>query len=89
MGGEPRELPDRYARVRTRFSCCRWARPLLLVHGADDATISIAKDARLRGGPLAPPGDSVGLAEPQPGGHRSHVDPRSPAWRAGGRLARS
>jgi hypothetical protein len=23
----------------------------------------------------------VTLIEPQPGGHRSHLDPRSPAWR--------
>lgn len=27
-------------------------------------------------------GDEVELIEPQPGGHRSHIDPRSSSWRA-------
>ena len=80
MGGEPRELPDRYAECDP-IQLLPVGAPLLLVHGADDATIPIAK-TRAYAEAARAAGDSVGLAEPQPGGHRSHVDPRSPAWRA-------
>jgi alpha-beta hydrolase superfamily lysophospholipase len=55
--------------------------PLLLVHGADDATIPVVRSREFAEAARAA-GDDVGLIEPNPGGHRSHVDPRSPAWRA-------
>ena len=80
MGGEPRELPDRYAECDP-IQLLPVGKPLLLVHGADDATIPIKRTREYAEAARAA-GDEVGLIEPNPGGHRSHVDPRSPAWRA-------
>jgi fermentation-respiration switch protein FrsA (DUF1100 family) len=56
-------------------------KPLLLVHGADDATIPVAR-TREYAVAARTAGDDVTLIEPNPGGHRSHIDPRSNAWRA-------
>ena len=80
MGGEPRELPDRYAECDP-MQLLPVGKPLLLVHGADDATISVKRTREYAEAARAA-GDEVGMIEPQPGGHRSHVDPRSAAWRA-------
>jgi fermentation-respiration switch protein FrsA (DUF1100 family) len=56
-------------------------KPLLLVHGTDDATISVQRTREYAEAARAA-GDEVAMIEPQPGGHRSHLDPRSAAWRA-------
>ena len=77
MGGEPRQHPERYAECDP-MQLLPVSSPVLLVHGADDGTIpvertrSYAEAARVAG-------DTVTLVEPQPGGHRSHIDPRSRA----------
>jgi acetyl esterase/lipase len=79
MGGEPREHPDRYAKCDP-MQLLPVGTPLLLVHGADDATIGVEK-TRAYAEAARAAGDAVDMLEPQPGGHRSHVDPRSTAWR--------
>jgi acetyl esterase/lipase len=80
MGGGPREHPDRYAQSDP-MQLLPVGKPLLLVHGADDATIPI-KRTRDYAAAARAAGDDVTLIEPSPGGHRSHLDPRSAAWRA-------
>jgi acetyl esterase/lipase len=80
MGGEPREVPDRYAQCDP-MQLLPVGKPLLLVHGADDATIPIQRTREYLAA-AAEAGDDVELIEPAPGGHRSHIDPRSAAWRA-------
>jgi fermentation-respiration switch protein FrsA (DUF1100 family) len=52
-----------------------------LVHGADDATIPVERTREYAEAARAA-GDEVELIEPNPGGHRSHIDPRSAGWRA-------
>jgi acetyl esterase/lipase len=80
MGGEPRELPDRYAQCDP-MQLLPIGKPLLLVHGSDDATIPIQRTREYLAA-AREAGDDVELIEPTPGGHRSHIDPRSSAWRA-------
>jgi acetyl esterase/lipase len=80
MGGEPREHPERYAESDP-MQLLPVGVPLLLVHGQDDATIPIARTREYAEAARAA-GDEVGLIEPHPGGHRSHIDPRSNAWQA-------
>jgi acetyl esterase/lipase len=82
MGGEPREYPERYAESDP-MQLLPVGPPVLLVHGADDATIPVER-TRAYAEAARAAGDSVTLIEPQPGGHRSHLDPRSPAWREAG-----
>ena len=79
MGCEPHEHPERYAECDP-LQLLPVGKPLLLVHGADDATIPI-KRSREYVAAARKAGDDVALIEPAPGGHRSHVDPRSAAWR--------
>jgi acetyl esterase/lipase len=57
------------------------ARLALLVHGSDDATIPVGRTREYVEAARAA-GDDVTLIEPHLGGHRSHIDPRSSAWRA-------
>jgi acetyl esterase/lipase len=80
MGGEPREHPERYA-ASNPLQLLPVGKPLLLVHGADDATIPLQRTREYLAA-AAEAGDDVELVEPNPGGHRSHIDPRSNAWRA-------
>jgi acetyl esterase/lipase len=80
MGGEPREVPERYAQCDP-MQLLPVGKPLLLVHGADDATIPIER-TREYADAARTAGDAVELIEPNPGGHRSHIDPRSEGWRA-------
>ena len=80
MGCEPREDPDRWAECDP-MQLLPVGAPLLLVHGQDDATIPVARTREyVEAARVA--GDDVTLVEPQPGGHRSHLDPRSAGWRA-------
>jgi acetyl esterase/lipase len=80
MGGEPREVPERYAQADP-MQLLPAGKPLLLVHGSDDATIPVERTREYVEAARAA-GDDVTLIEPHPGGHRSHIDPRSSAWRA-------
>ena len=80
MGGAPRELPEHYAECDP-VQLLPLGTPQLLVHGADDATIPVARSREYVAAARAA-GDDVELIEPTPGGHRSHLDPRSAAWRA-------
>lgn len=78
MGCQPREEPERWASCDPMQMLPLGSR-LLLVHGADDATIPVQRTQAYRDAARAA-GDDVTLIEPQPGGHRSHIDPRSQAW---------
>jgi acetyl esterase/lipase len=80
MGGTPQEVPERYARGNP-LELLPTGIPMLLVHGAEDATIGIDHSRRYAEAARAA-GDEIGLVEPHPGGHRSHIDPRSAGWRA-------
>jgi acetyl esterase/lipase len=82
MGGGPDELPERYA-IADPMALLPLAIPVLLVHGTDDATVSVrrsrnyAREARALGAPvelIEIPGEA--------GGHRSHVFPDSESWAA-------
>jgi acetyl esterase/lipase len=80
MGGGPDEVPERYA-IADPMALLPLAIPVLLVHGTDDATVSVrrsrnyAQAARARGG-------AVELIEipGEAGEHRSHVFPDSESW---------
>lgn len=80
LGGTPEEVPDRYDRADPmRFAPL--GLPTLLVHGADDETVPVARSRQYAEVARAA-GDDVELIEPTPGGHRVHIDPRSAAWQA-------
>jgi acetyl esterase/lipase len=82
MGGGPDELPERYA-IADPMALLPLAIPVLLVHGVDDATVSVrrsrnyAQAARARGA-------TVTLIEipGEAGRHRSHVFPGGESWAA-------
>ncbi len=78
MGGEPAEVPERYARADP-MQLMPFGLPILLVHGAADATVPVKRSRRFAEAAHAA-GDHVELIEPNPGGHRAHIDPRSEAW---------
>jgi acetyl esterase/lipase len=79
MGGQPKDVPDRYAECDP-MQLLPIGSPTLLVHGSDDATIPITRTREyLEAARVA--GDEIELIDPKPGGHRSHIDPRSEAWR--------
>jgi acetyl esterase/lipase len=80
MGCEPRDDPERWAGCDP-MQLLPVGKPLLLVHGSDDATVPIQR-TREYVAAAAEAGDDVELIEPEPGGHRSHIDPRSAGWRA-------
>jgi acetyl esterase/lipase len=80
MGGDPDAHPERYSECDP-MQLLPVGAPILLVHGGDDATVPIARTREYAAAARAA-GDEVGLIEPHPGGHRSHIDPRSNAWRA-------
>jgi acetyl esterase/lipase len=80
MGGTPEQHPERYAACDP-LQLLPVGVPVLLVHGAEDMTIPVERSREYLAAARAA-GDDVELIEPQPGGHRSHIDPRSPAWRA-------
>jgi acetyl esterase/lipase len=78
MGGGPDEVPEHYARADP-MQLVPLGVPILLVHGADDETVPVKRSRRFAEAARAA-GDDVTLIEPNPGGHRAHVDPRSKAW---------
>jgi acetyl esterase/lipase len=79
LGGTPDEVPERYAQCDP-IQIVPIGVPILLVHGAEDATVPVKRSRRFAEAARAA-GDDVTLIEPNPGGHRAHVDPRSQAWR--------
>jgi acetyl esterase/lipase len=79
LGGTPDQVPERYAAVNP-IQLVPAPVPVLLVHGADDATVPLARSRRYLEAARAAGGD-VELVVPTPGGHRDHIDARSPAWR--------
>jgi len=78
LGGGPDEVPERYAQVDP-MQLVPIGIPILLVHGAEDATVPVKRSRRFAEAARAA-GDDVTLIEPNPGGHRAHVDPRTEAW---------
>jgi dipeptidyl aminopeptidase/acylaminoacyl peptidase len=78
MGGTPDDVPERYAQADP-VQLAPLGVPILLVHGAEDATVPVTRSRRFAEVARAA-GDDVELIEPNPGGHRVHVDPRSEAW---------
>src|SRR4051812_3664442 len=79
MGGSPDQVPERYD-AADPIRQIPFGLPLRLIHGADDPTVPIRHSRELAEAARAA-GDEVELVEP-PGGHRAHVDPRTPAWAA-------
>jgi acetyl esterase/lipase len=78
MGGGPDEVPERYAQADP-MQLVPLGLPILLVHGVEDATVPVKRSRRFAEAARAA-GDDVTLIEPNPGGHRVHVDPRTEAW---------
>ena len=81
MGGSPADVPDRYAQADP-IQLVPLGIPAVVVHGADDMTIPVERSREYVQAARAAGDDELELIEPRPGGHRSHIDPRSPAWRA-------
>jgi alpha-beta hydrolase superfamily lysophospholipase len=80
MGGSPEQVPERYA-LGNPMQLLPLGLPMLLVHTPDDATIPVVRTREFAEAARAA-GDEIGLVEPYPGGHRSHIDPRTKAWEA-------
>ncbi len=80
IGGSPDQVPERFAKVNP-MQLVPLGAPTLLVHGADDETVPVAR-SRDYVKAAAAAGDEVRLIEPSPGGHRVHIDPRSGAWQS-------
>jgi acetyl esterase/lipase len=79
LGGTPEQVPERYD-FADPMRLVPLGVPTLLVHGADDETVSV-KRSREYAAAAGAAGDPVELVEPVPGGHRLHPDPRSEPWR--------
>ena len=82
MGGGPDEVPERY-RVADPIALVPLRLPVLLVHGTDDATVSVRRSRNYARAAWAA-GASVELVEipGEAGSHRSHVFPGSASWAA-------
>jgi acetyl esterase/lipase len=78
LGGTPQEVPERYD-FADPMRLLPLGVPVLLVHGAEDATVPVRRSREYAAAARAA-GDDVTLVEPVPGGHRIHPDPRSEAW---------
>jgi acetyl esterase/lipase len=82
MGGSPEQWPERYA-VADPLANVPLDIPALLIHGVEDATVSIGlsrsyeRAARAAGGDV----ELVEIDGPS-GAHRAHIDPRGVAWAA-------
>ena len=79
LGGTPDQVPERYD-LADPMRLVPLGVPTLLVHGAEDETVPVARSREYAAAARAA-GDDVTLVEPEPGGHRIHPDPRSEAWR--------
>jgi len=82
MGGAPERWPERYA-LADPIAAVPLAIPVLLVHGTDDATVSVrrsrhyAQAAHARGGQV----ELIEIAGAA-GAHSRHVDPAGESWQA-------
>jgi len=81
LGGSPEQRPERFA-VADPMAHVPLQMPVLLVHGVQDATVSVEL-SRSYARAAAAAGASVELTELTggEGHHRAHIDPRSAAWR--------
>jgi acetyl esterase/lipase len=82
MGGSPEQRPERYA-IGDPLARVPLEIPVLLVHGVEDATVSIGLSRAYARAAVAAGGD-VELVEIEgpDGVHRAHIDPRGVAWAA-------
>jgi fermentation-respiration switch protein FrsA (DUF1100 family) len=80
MGGTPDDFPDRWA-AADPMRMLPLGVPVRLIHTREDATVPFARSVAYYEAARAA-GDPVELIEPPEGGHRVHLDPRSPAWEA-------
>jgi acetyl esterase/lipase len=80
MGGSPERRPERYA-LADPIARVPIEVPVLLVHGTEDAVVSVRRSRNYAAAALAADGE-VELVElaGADGGHRMHVDPGSAAW---------
>jgi acetyl esterase/lipase len=82
MGGSPEQLPERYS-IADPLSQVPLEIPVLLVHGVEDATVSVGLSRAYERATRAA-GGSIELVEIEgpAGTHRAHIDPRGVAWAA-------
>jgi len=80
VGGSPEEVPDRVAQADP-IRRAPLGVPVLLVHPADDATVSV-RHSRAYAAAASAGGGDVTLVEPARGGHRAVIDPGEPGWHA-------
>ncbi len=80
LGGTPEQHPERYLLANPGRQV-PVDMPVLLVHGADDRTVSVGQSRDYAQATRAA-GGTVELVEPPDTSHRDHVDPRSAAWAA-------
>jgi len=82
MGGSPEQFPERYS-VADPLTHVPLHIPVLLVHGIEDATVSIELSRRYERA-TREAGGSVELVEidGRAGRHRAHIDPSGEAWEA-------
>ena len=80
LGGSPDDVPDRWA-AADPMQLVPLGIPIRLVHGAEDTTVPLKRSRRFLEAARAA-GDEIELIEPVPGGHRTHIDPRTAAWEA-------
>jgi acetyl esterase/lipase len=77
LGGTPSQVPERYAEA-SPVALAPIGVPTLLVHGVNDATVSVEHSRRY----AAAAGQEAELIELPDAVHRSFVDPRTAAWQA-------
>lgn len=80
MGGGPEEVPERYAAGNPRRMVALPV-PVLLVHGEEDRTVTVAQSREYLAANHAAGGTGE-LVVPPDTAHRTHIDPRSRAWDA-------
>lgn len=80
MGGTAAQVPERFAEADP-LKRVPLPVPVAVVHGDEDLTIPVARSREYVQAAVEAGGDTI-LIEPSPCGHRSHIDPRSAAWRA-------
>jgi acetyl esterase/lipase len=82
MGGGPEQVSERYA-VADPMVYVPLNMPVLLVHGVEDATVSVELSRNYERAARAA-GSTIELVEieGEAGRHRAHIDPRGVAWAA-------
>jgi len=82
MGGSPEELPERYA-IADPICLLPPRMPVLLVHGSQDATVTVrlSQEYAQRAKAAGADAQLIEIDGPE-GSHRKHIDPRGAAWAA-------